>query len=80
MPRCPDIWLNSILDFSVKSFWMRFIYFLKFIYFIYLFILAALGLHCCMQAFSSCSEQGLLFISVHGFLIVVGSLVAEHGL
>ena len=28
--------------------------------FIYLF-LAALGLHCCAQAFSSCDEQGLLF-------------------
>ena len=28
--------------------------------------LAVLGLHCCMQAFSSCSEQGLLFVAVHG--------------
>ena len=51
----------------------------KFIYFIYLF-LAALGLRCCMQAFSSCHEQGLLFIAVHGLLIVVASLVAKHGL
>ena len=47
--------------------------------FIYLF-LAALGLRCCMQAFSSCGEQGLLFIAVHGLLIVVASLVAERGL
>ena len=47
--------------------------------FIYLF-LAALGLHCCVQAFSSCSEQGLLFVVVRGLLIVVASLVAEHGL
>ena len=46
---------------------------------IYLF-LAALGLHCCVRAFSSCSEQGLLFVAVRGLLIAVASLVAEHGL
>ena len=51
----------------------------KFIYvFIYLF-LAALCLRCCVQAFSSCSERGLLFLAVHGLLIAVASLV-EHGL
>ena len=42
----------------------QFIYFLKFlIYFIHLvfiLFLGALGLHCCMQAFSSCGEQELL--------------------
>ena len=53
--------------------------FLKFIYFIYLF-LAALGLRCCARAFSSCGEQGLLFVVVHGLLIAVASLVVEHGL
>ena len=47
--------------------------------FIYLF-LAALGLPCCARAFSSCSEQGLLFVAVRGLLIAVASLVAEHGL
>ena len=51
----------------------------KFIYFLYLF-LAALGLHCCTRAFSSCGEQGLLFVAVRGLLIMVASLVAEHGL
>ena len=35
---------------------------------------AALGL------FSSCGERGLLFIAVHGLLIVVASLVAEQEL
>ena len=35
--------------------------------------MAALGLRCCMQAFSSCSVQGLLFIAVHRLLIVVAS-------
>ena len=48
-------------------------------YFIYLF-LAALGLHCCAWAFSSCNERGLLFIAVRGLLIAVASLVAKHGL
>ena len=47
--------------------------------FIYLF-LAALGLRCCVQAFSSCGEQGLLFVVVRGLLIAVASFVAEHGL
>ena len=51
----------------------------KLIYLIYLF-LAALGLHCCTQAFSSCGEQGLLFVVVCRLLIAVASLVAEHGL
>ena len=41
---------------------------------------AELGLRCCVWASSSCSEQGLLFVAVHGLLIVVVSLVAEHGL
>ena len=57
-------------------------FFLK-ILFIYLFIylfLAALGLHCCRQAFSSRTEQGLLFVVVRGLLIAVAFLVAEHGL
>ena len=40
--------------------------------FIYL-SLAQLGLRCCAQAFSSCSERGLLFVAV-------APLVAEHRL
>ena len=42
--------------------------------------MAALGLHCYAWAFSSCGEWGLLFIALHGLLIVVASLVVEHGL
>ena len=30
--------------------------------------------------FSSCGEQGLLFVAVRRLLIAVASLVAEHGL
>ena len=59
-------------------------FFLKFIFFfflIYLFLfLAALGLRCCTWAFSSCSEQGLLFIAVRRLLIAVASLAVEHRL
>ena len=44
------------------------------------FFLAELGLCCCAQAFSRCGKWGLLFVAVHGFLIVVESLVVEHGL
>ena len=39
---------------------------------------AALGLCCCVQAFSSCSKQGYSLVLVCGLLIVVASLVAEH--
>ena len=38
-----------------------------------------LGLHYCTRAFSSCEDQGLLFVAVHRFLTVVASLVAEQG-
>ena len=39
-----------------------------------------MGLCCCVRAFSSCGERGLLFVAVRGLLIVVASLVVEHGL
>ena len=54
-------------------------FFFLFFNFIYLF-LAALHLCCCTRAFSSCCERGLLFLAVRGLLIVVSSLVADHGL
>ena len=52
-----------------------------FIFKINLFILflAALGLRCCTRAFSSCGERGLLFVTVRRLLIVVVSLVGDHG-
>ena len=63
-------------------FFFNIYYFLKQFFKIYLFIylLAVLGLRCCARAFSSCGEQGLLFVAVRGLLIVVASLVAEHRL
>ena len=48
--------------------------------FIYLFIYGCSGSSFLHAAFSSCSEQGLLFVAVRGLLTAVGSLVAEHGL
>ena len=42
--------------------------------------MAAMGLRCCIRAFSSCGERGLLFVAVRGLLIAVASLVVEHGL
>ena len=45
--------------------------------------MAALGLHCCAQAFSSrgkWGKWGLLFVVVRRLLIVVTSLAAEHRL
>ena len=44
---------------------------------IYLFYLFIFG---CVWAFSGCGEQGLLFVVVRRLLIVVASLVVEHGL
>ena len=55
--------------------------FLKFCYYVCMYVfIAVLGLCCCLQTFSSCSDQGLLFVEVRRLLIVVASLVAEQGL
>ena len=45
----------------------------------YLFFVA-LGLYCCVWAFSGCSEWGLLFLVVCGLLIAGASFVVEHRL
>ena len=42
--------------------------------------MVALSLLYYVQAFSSCSKQGLLFIAACGLLVVVASLVGEHRL
>ena len=47
--------------------------------FIYLFT-AALGLHFCARAFSSCGKWGPLSIAVRGPLAIAASLVAERRL
>ena len=47
--------------------------FFKFIYFIYFYFSL-----CCV--FVAGGERGILFLAVHGLLIVVASLIAEHRL
>jgi len=53
-------------------------YFLKNV--IYLLVLAALGLCCYAQAFSSCGERGYALIAVRRLLTAVAFLVAKRGL
>ena len=55
---------SSILPFVTFKFPFFFKFYLS---------LAALGLCCCVWAFSSCGERGLLFIVVHGLLTAVAS-------
>ena len=47
--------------------------------YMYIYFLAVLGL-CCARAFSSCGEQGLLFVAVRGLLIAVASRCGAHAL
>ena len=62
------------------SFFPLFLFYL-FIYFKFIFLfLAVLGLRFCARAFSSCGEQGPLFIAVRRPLTVAASLVVEHRL
>jgi hypothetical protein len=50
-----------------------------FVRFLLILFFAVLSLHYSVWAFSSCSRQGLLLVTVHGLLILVASLV-EHRL
>ena len=43
---------------------------------IFNFFSAALGLHCCSRAFSSCREQGLPFVTAKGLLTVAAPLAS----
>ena len=67
-------------SFSPGSFLHLGFFFYINLFILFLLLLAALGLRCCVQAFSSCGERGLLLVAVHWLLIAVASLVAEHGL
>ena len=79
------VYFKSVFEFYIDNenfviFVANFHLFDLFLFFkIYLF-LAVLGLHCCVRAFSSCSDQGLLFVAVRGLLLAVASPVEEHGL
>ena len=77
----PQDWsvnLSFLFFFSAgnDAFFKKFIYFILFILF-----LAALGLHCCAQAFLWLRQAGTtLCCCAWGLLIAVASLVVEHGL
>ena len=60
--------------------WFDSSFFFFFLVNLFYLFLAVLGLRCCVQVFSSCGERRLLFLAVHGLLIAVASLVAEHEL
>ena len=64
---------------TTNSIWLLFYFILNLFY----LFLAALGLRCCVRAFSSCGEWGLLLDAVvshcSGFSLR-WLLVAEHGL
>ena len=70
---------GSCCGFWESSHWLVLFLFNLFIYLLFLF-LAALGLHCCARAFSSCGERGLLFVAVHGLLIAVASRCGARAL
>ena len=67
----PQIGANTIFHFLLKK--------KKIELFIYLFG-SLLGLRCCVQAFSSCGEQGIVFVVVSRLLIAVSFLAMELGL
>ena len=74
-------WSIRFLDISkiLIRYVVLFLYSFFFLIIISLF-LAVLGLHFSARAFSSCGEQGPLFIAVRGPLTITASLVAEHKL
>ena len=51
-----------------------------FLMFVCLFIVECTGLHCSVQAFSSCDKRATPFVVVHRLLTAVASLVAERKL
>ena len=64
----------TTLQFSLVLFFLFKIYLLCIYFWLHwVFVVAH-------RLFSSCGEQGLLFVAVHGLLIAVASLVAEHRL
>ena len=63
----------SFFPLHLKNILFYFIFNYLFIWLRWVFVAAH-------RIFSSCSEQGLLFVAACGLLIAVASLAAEHGL
>ena len=68
-----EVSLSKVMEES--QFWVPSSLFSLFIY----LVLSVLGLCCCTLAFSNHGERGLLFIEAYRLLIVMTSLIAEHG-
>ena len=84
MEKIQETFNKDLEELKSKQFFVvlkkkKYIYIYIYIYlFIYLFWLHWVFVSA--QAFSSCSEWGLLFVAGHELLIAVASLVAEHWL
>ena len=78
-------WQSQLSDSGSSAFTVTCTAFLPFLFLfffndfsiIFIYFFAALGLHCFVQAFSSCSERGLLFVAVLGLLIAVACCGAQ---
>ena len=51
-----------------------------FVYFPFYLLFAVRGLHCCVGFSLVAASGGYSLVVLHGLLIVVASLVGEHGL
>ena len=81
-PVPPAVEIQSLNHWSVRevprSFSVCFFCFFKKQRFFF-FFLAVLGLRFCARAFSSCGKRGPRFITVHGPLTIVASLIGSTG-
>ena len=81
MPICKLDYFSFLYFFESQEFFVYsdYLLFIKYVDFFILFFIRAGYLLLC-EPFFSFGEQGLLFIMVHGLLIVLASPVAEHTL
>ena len=64
----------------IQKNWKPGIFVFKFLFILFIYFWLYWVFVAVCRLFSSCGEQGLLFLVVCGLLLVVASLVAEHGL
>ena len=81
MPICKLDYFSFLYFFEYQEFFVYsdYLLFIKYVDFLILFFICDESLLLCGPFFSF-GEQGLLFIMVHGLLIVLASPVAEHRL
>ena len=69
-----------ILIISTSNIYYKLFKMLYLFLFYFILLLAALGFCCCARTFSGYIERGLLFVAVHGLLIVVASRCGARAL